>query len=33
MLKLIENKEEAELLEEFCEDSFGINILSMLKEC
>lgn len=31
MLKLIENKEEAELLEEFCEDSFGINILSMLK--
>lgn len=31
MLKLIENQEEAELLEEFCEDSFGINILSMLK--
>ncbi len=31
MLKLIENKEEAELLEEFCTDSFGINIVSMLK--
>ncbi len=31
MLKLIENKEEAELIEEFCTDSFGINIVSMLK--
>lgn len=31
MLKLIENKEEAELLEEFCTDSFGINIVSMLR--
>lgn len=31
MLKLIENKEEAELLEEFCTDSFGINIASMLR--
>ncbi|MBQ8026682.1 MAG: GNAT family N-acetyltransferase [Clostridia bacterium] len=31
MLKLIETKEEAELLEEFCTDSFGINIVSMLK--
>ena len=30
MLKLIENNEEAELLKEFCTDSFGINIVSML---
>ncbi len=30
MIKLIENKEEAELLEEFCTDSFGLNIVSML---
>lgn len=31
MLKLIENNEEAQLLEEFCTDSFGINIVSMLR--
>ena len=31
MLKLIETNEEALLIEEFCTDSFGINIVSMLR--